>query len=617
MSPPPLLIGAALIFWGWQTGLMMAAVPAAAVIEASRWLSLKIDFETRDFRRIGDLCIWIFAGLSGYAVLSTGLPHAVVQVVKLVPFAMFPLIVAQSYSTSSQLNLLALFRLGSGRPDQDTGKGIHSGYPYFVICLLGAAAANSRSPWFFWVVAALGLWALWSVRSPRHSLLSWIVAGILIVGCGYAGQLAVRNAQVALVAATMEWFGGRSTDPYKSTTDIGHIGELKLSDDILVRLFADESITGSLLLHRASYNSYARGVWLVQGAALAPVQPAGTDGFWQLNATVQDAATRHETVEVDTTQVGNRLTIVSRLQAGRGVLPLPSGSRTVEGLVVDELKQNHLGTVGIEKQAPFVRYEVRYRAQAQAGSAAGERDLKIPASESTAITGLAERLNLNQLDTDTAVQIVSDYFHNNFAYSIYQAQSNIGGTPIEVFLEQTRRGHCEYFASATVLLLRAAGVPARYATGYSVQEWSELEQAYIIRQRHAHAWARYYKNGRWHDLDTTPPQWAEIEGEQRSILEPLGDLFSWLRFSFDRWRSGDNDAALSPWWLCALAPLIIYVAYGGYGSANARGQCTHRLQHRLMGTQLPRRRSRLSKPICASAISSAASVSRCSSGLHD
>ena len=372
----------------------------------------------------------------------------------------------------------------------------------------------------------------------------------------------------------MEWFGGRSTDPYKSTTDIGHIGELKLSDDILVRLFADESITGSLLLHRASYNSYARGVWLAQGAALAPVQPAGTDGFWQLNATVQDAATRHETVEVDTTQVGNRLTIVSRLQAGRGVLPLPSGSRTVEGLVVDELKQNHLGTVRIEKQAPFVRYEVRYRAQAQAGSAAGERDLKIPASESTAITGLAERLNLNQLDTDTAVQIVSDYFHNNFAYSIYQAQSNIGGTPIEVFLEQTRRGHCEYFASATVLLLRAAGVPARYATGYSVQEWSELEQAYIIRQRHAHAWARYYKNGRWHDLDTTPPQWAEIEGEQRSILEPLGDLFSWLRFRFDRWRSGDNDAALSPWWLCALAPLIIYVAWRLRFSKRARSMHT-------------------------------------------
>ena len=204
MKPPPLLVGAGLLFWGWQTGLLIAAVPAAVVIEVSRWQSVRIDFQNRDFRRIGDLCIWILAGLSGYAVLSTGLPHAVVEVVKLLPLALLPLVGAQAYATTERLNLWAIFRLGPERADKDQGDGAHSGFLYFVVCLLGAAAANTRSPWFFWVVAGLGMWALWSVRSPRHPVYAWVISALLIVAAGYAGQLGLRHAQAAVVSATMQ-----------------------------------------------------------------------------------------------------------------------------------------------------------------------------------------------------------------------------------------------------------------------------------------------------------------------------------------------------------------------------------------------------------------------------
>src|SRR5207247_2054170 len=85
------------------------------------------------------------------------------------------------------------------------------------------------------------------------------------------------------------------------------------------------------------------------------------------------------------------------------------------------------------------------------------------------------------------------------------------------FLQTTRAGHCEYFASATVLLLRAAGVPARYAVGFSVQEWSRLERRWIVRARHAHSWALAYVDGAWREGDTTPPLWA---GRGRRPPEP-------------------------------------------------------------------------------------------------
>ena len=41
-------------------------------------------------------------------------------------------------------------------------------------------------------------------------------------------------------------------------------------------------------------------------------------------------------------------------------------------------------------------------------------------------------------------------------------------TPLADFLLRTRSGHCEYYATATVLLLRAAGIPARYAHANAV-----------------------------------------------------------------------------------------------------------------------------------------------------
>jgi transglutaminase-like putative cysteine protease len=98
------------------------------------------------------------------------------------------------------------------------------------------------------------------------------------------------------------------------------------------------------------------------------------------------------------------------------------------------------------------------------------------------------------------------------------------------FLHRSKSGHCEYFATATVLLLRAGGIPARYATGFAVNEKSELENAYIVRTRHAHAWARAWVNGTWINIDTTPPSWLSIEAEDSSVWSAITDWWSWARF---------------------------------------------------------------------------------------
>ena len=107
--------------------------------------------------------------------------------------------------------------------------------------------------------------------------------------------------------------------------------------------------------------------------------------------------------------------------------------------------------------------------------------------------------------------------------------------PIEEFLLERKAGHCEFFATTSVLLLRQMGVPARYVTGYAIQEYNPLLDMFVVRRRHAHAWAVAFIDGQWQTIDTTPSIWLEAEAEQSTFLQPVADVMSNLTFMFQVW----------------------------------------------------------------------------------
>ena len=102
----------------------------------------------------------------------------------------------------------------------------------------------------------------------------------------------------------------------------------------------------------------------------------------------------------------------------------------------------------------------------------------------------------------------------------------------------------------TVEVLRAAGIPARYATGFAVLEYSAIEGAYVVRTRHAHAWTRAFVDGRWLEVDTTPPDWAAEEEAEAPVWQGLMDLLRYLGF---RWSMRGEFRAGDGWyWVLAL-----------------------------------------------------------------
>jgi hypothetical protein len=103
-----------------------------------------------------------------------------------------------------------------------------------------------------------------------------------------------------------------------------------------------------------------------------------------------------------------------------------------------------------------------------------------------------------------------------------------------------------------VLLLRQAGIPARYATGFSVQE--KKGKQWVVRERHGHAWCLAWLNGAWRNVDTTPASWSEMEAARASFWERLTDVWSRAWYEFSKWRWGKGEWKQYLVWL--VLPLI-------------------------------------------------------------
>ena len=116
----------------------------------------------------------------------------------------------------------------------------------------------------------------------------------------------------------------------------------------------------------------------------------------------------------------------------------------------------------------------------------------------------SELFGPNQTAADKA-ETVSQHFQTEFDYSL-ELPSARGRDPIIHFLSTRHAAHCEYFATATCLLLRSAGVPTRYVTGYVAAEMNDGGDYWIARNRDAHAWVEAYddENQRWFAIESTP-----------------------------------------------------------------------------------------------------------------
>jgi hypothetical protein len=549
---PPLLLAAALVFWGWQTGLWPAACFMAAILEGARLVPWRWDLARSDFNRVSDLCTLIFVGLVVYLGATTDAPRVLTLVFQWFPLVVLPLIVAQVYSTSPGVDVRIFLWSQRKKADADgtpATQTLDLRYPYFVICVLAASAANARGQGFYLGALALTAAALWSARARGVRPVVWAALLVLVAAVGWAGHVGLHRAQRAVEAVALEWLAEwmrRDTDPFRSSTAIGSIGRLKLSDRIILRVEPGPGARMPLLLREATYNVFAMPSWLAVDAGFSPVQPEADGTTWRLGPGGP---------------AQSRVTVSASLRRGRGVLALPADAFEIDRLTVVRVERNRLGAVKVDEGLGLVTYTAKAGAPSVLDEAPGESDLAMPIPDGAVATLVARDLGLPGRPAQDAAAAVRAYFRDGFRYSLYRPAPEGEVSALEDFLRRSRAGHCEYFATATVLLLRAAGIPARYATGYSVQEWSPIEGTWVVRARHAHSWALAWVDGAWRDVDTTPPGWGELEGQQASLWRPVSDLFAWAGHAFNRWRYGERRGGVTSWLGWLLIPLTLILVW--------------------------------------------------------
>lgn len=118
------------------------------------------------------------------------------------------------------------------------------------------------------------------------------------------------------------------------------------------------------------------------------------------------------------------------------------------------------------------------------------------------ITNEAIRGKSNAYDKAMAIQ---DYLQRNCTYDLNAPASPLEMDGVTHFLYVSKRGYCQMFATAMVVMCRQAGIPARWVTGFAPGEYNQQDGLYHIRFKDMHAWAELYFPGYgWIEFDPTP-----------------------------------------------------------------------------------------------------------------
>src|SRR5215510_8182854 len=152
------------------------------------------------------------------------------------------------------------------------------------------------------------------------------------------------------------------------------------------------------------------------------------------------------------------------------------------------------------------------------------RYLQLPDNHDRRIDELAARVTRGAATNIEIARKIENYLRTAYNYTLDLRRVE-DGDPVADFLFNTREGHCEYFASAMVLMLRSRRVPARLVNGFQMGEYNSAADFYTVRQSDAHSWVEVYfprrdQNGVWVAFDPTPAAGQSVYG---------GGFAAWLR----------------------------------------------------------------------------------------
>ncbi|HVY91583.1 MAG TPA: DUF3488 and transglutaminase-like domain-containing protein [Bryobacteraceae bacterium] len=435
-------------------------------------------------------------------------------------------------ATAHGVCFLGVARILSARSDRDY---LYTGTLAFV-ALIGAAALSTQFRFFFWLALAIlfGLGALTSSEIRRGFLRGSRAAGTvgprtnrrtarslaIMVACSAFGILFITAGLFFLVprtarAASLLFPNSARLTGFTTSIDLGRFGAIAKDN--------------RPILHIRSYGKPLQGDMKWRGSALSLF-----DGRrWSESPITSGIVAAEGTVEVADTSQRSRLD-GERMLYRVDVSNSSGGTLFVAGVPEFFNLISPAARIGSEAPSLIRTADDSYRTTTLPGEpvvyeVSAWRGAPLPYPLSTA--DRARNLELPRLDRRIAAlgrqwtagdpkasdferaTLIEQRLQHGFQYSLDTTPESLSHDPLADFLFTTKRGFCEYFASAMAVLLRTQGIPARVATGFQSGYYNDISNTWVVRASDAHAWVEAWVDGRgWVTFDPTPPASGDASG---------------------------------------------------------------------------------------------------------
>ncbi|MCD8534553.1 MAG: transglutaminase-like domain-containing protein [Verrucomicrobia bacterium] len=560
MMPPRHIALASMLIWITLTGFWLPGLALIALAESGRWHSRRWEFSEKDDRRFVNICVlssvigliysWlnpqgaftmlesIQIGVSSNVLANRESFQPYEFIILVAPFLTFPIFWATRFRSTPPPKFTIFSRFLPKKIKLEApwmNQVIPSEGGYALVCLASACKTQSSSLNFFLLICLITAWFLWEIRPYRRRFSPWAIQLLLSI----AGAFFLFTLLSELQAIFQEKFinyiaqiSQRDPIPKEAQTAIGRSGKINLSARIVLR--AETQMERPFLLPQDFFDQYRRGAWQISNwKSVTNVLDDGDLESWTLRLPHNTQTNRQF------------ITLSHSLKLDGGRLPLPMGTFRLTHLPVGEVLTNIYGRVHVVDGPGLLKYTVDAAPELNALTPPIKRRARdstlfdIAQREQSFLNKIANEIDINNRDGSyTAHEIarrVTDYFAtNNFQYSTVLNPEDVPQdetSAVGHFLEVSRKGHCEYFATATTLLMRRGSIPARYVTGYSIDE--ERNGIIIARERDRHAWCQYFsfEDNIWHNLDTTPPEWKTADKKFQNNFQDIHDSLNDLNYS--------------------------------------------------------------------------------------
>jgi len=557
MVPPRLLGGAAVLFWGAMTEEYIVALIVAILLEARSWIKWSWDFDDAAYVKAFQVSL----GLLGFVLFLVWMGdvnyHSLNQVIKWFPLCLLPIELAQRYGRSDHMKMNTFFYFARQRMRQDIKEGkevdanvFNTGYSYIFILIVVASCNNRMDILTQTLMLILIIWVIIYVSVQRGlgvKRLMWAVP-LLIISViflqvktlGFYKSLKGKFNRVSEQEGSMT----------RGQTKLGKLGSIKQSKEIKWRAWGDN------VPKYLRVNNFNKSIGIGWQYAFQdePQQFEDLDDAFESGGGIEIDdidftqevddffifKSEHREVVKATKSDPNLIRIRGSGESDdeQSVVPSASGLYAISNMHGGDVKPA-VHPLGVLQDA-FTK---------------------------DAVLKLSKEIGLSNYTTaEQKVSAISKFFMSEFTYSLYhETPKGDDQNIVQYFMHESRKGHCEYFATTAALLLREQGIPTRYCVGYVAREKSG--DTWIMRGTHAHAWCSAWINGAWEIVDLTPPDWLDIESDAQGEKWSRGikDWFQNVKQDFLMWRTHEaNKANMNKVILGLMATLLGWIAYRLY-----------------------------------------------------